>query len=113
MTPYIYKTHPEDFKINYYTEKGPDYSDIRITLDTPQDYTLSCLIYDYLYEENNFFTLEDILELFNQKPYLRNINKDIIQKKVCDSLDEELDEAINLCEIQDLNRASLFIKQNR
>lgn len=53
------------------------------------------------------------MELFNQKPYLRNINKDIIQKKVCDSLDEELDEAINLCEIQDLNRASLFIKQNR
>lgn len=35
VTPYIYKTHPEDFKINYYTEKGPDYSDIRITLDTP------------------------------------------------------------------------------
>ena len=28
-------------------------SDIRITLDTPQDYALLCVIYDNLYEQNN------------------------------------------------------------
>ena len=65
----------------------------------------------YEYEENNFFTLKDILELFKEKPYLKDINSEIIQKKVCNSLEEELDEAIYLCKRQDLNRAKKFIEE--
>ena len=89
-----------------------DNSDIRITLDTPQDYALLCVIYDNLYEKNNFFTLDDILELFKQKPWIRYINEDIIQKKVFNSLSEELTEAIYLCERQDLDKAKEFIKNH-
>ena len=111
VTPFIYKTHPEDFKINIYTE-SEDNSNIRVTLDTPQDYALLCSIYDNLYEKNNFFSLEDILELFSKKPWLKTINSDIIQKKVCSNLSEELEEAIHLCEVQDLNKASEFIKNH-
>ena len=111
VTPYIYKSHPEDFKINKYFE-NEDNSDIRITLDTPQDYALLCTIYDNLYHENNFFTLDDILVLFNQKPWIKYINQGVIQKKVCNNLNEELVEAMNLCEVQDLNRAKNFIKDN-
>ena len=49
VTPFIYKTHPEDFKIVQYETKN-DNSDIRITLDTPQDYALLCSVYDNLYD---------------------------------------------------------------
>lgn len=111
VTPYIYKSHPEDFKINKYVG-NEDNSDIRITLDTPQDYALLCVIYDNLYHENNFFTLNDILELFNKKPWIKYINEEVIQKKVCNNLNEELVEAMNLCAVQDLDRAKNFIKHN-
>ncbi len=111
VTPYIYKSHPENFKINKYFEDENN-SDIRITLDTPQDYALLSLIYDNLYYENNFFTLKDILDLINRKPWIKYINAEVIQKKVCNSLTEELIEAMNLCDIQDLNRAKKFINDN-
>ena len=111
VTPYIYKSHPEYFKINKYSQNN-DNSDIRITLDTPQDYSLLCLIYDELYENNNFFQLEDILELFDRKPWIRNINEEVIQKKVCNNLNEELIEAIHLCDTQDLKRAKKYLELN-
>lgn len=110
VTPFIYKSHPEEFKINKF--KGDnDNSDIRITLDTPQDYALLCAVYDYLYEENNYFLLEDILELFSKKPWLKDINSEIIQKKVFNNLKEELDEVINLCDRQDLYKAKEFLEE--
>ena len=108
VTPYIYKSHPEMFKINKYFEEN-DNSAIRITLDTPQDYSLLCLIYEELYDEVDHFTLDDILNLFNQKPWIKYINEEVIQKKVCKDLNEELTEAANLCNIQDLDRAKKFI----
>ena len=110
VTPYIYKTHPDDFKILQY-KTDDDNSDIRITLDTPQDYALICSVYDNLYDKNNFFNLEDILELFNNKAYLKDINSEVSQKKVCNSLDEELVEVISLCEKQDLNKAKKYIEK--
>ncbi|MBE6499187.1 MAG: acylneuraminate cytidylyltransferase [Methanobrevibacter thaueri] len=109
VTPYIYKSHPNEFKINKFHENN-DNSDIRITLDTPQDYALLCVIYDNLYEKNNFFKLKDILELFNQKPWLKYINQDIVQKKVFNTLEEELEETIKLCDKQDLDKAKTFIE---
>jgi len=111
VTPYIYKTNPTKFKINNYVSPD-DNSNIRITLDTPQDYALLCVIYDNLYEKNNFFTLRDILELFDRKPWIKYINEDIVQKKVFNTLSEELIEAINLCERQDLDKAKEFIKNH-
>lgn len=113
VTPYFYKTHPNDFKINKYVDSKINASDIRITLDTPQDYALLSLIFENIYNTNKYFNLNDIFDLFDKKPYLKDINSEIIQKKVCNNLDEELDEAIYLCERQDLKRASEFIKLNR
>lgn len=110
VTPFIYKSHPEDFKINSFVNDNLNCSDIRITLDTSKDYALLCAIYDYLYYENEFFLLEDILKLFDEKPWLKIINEDIIQKRVCSNLEEELEEAINLLNTQDLNKAKDFIE---
>ena len=70
VTPYIYKTNPNKFEINEVISSKNN-SDIRITLDTPQDYALLCVIYDNLYEQNNFFTLKDILDLFEHKPWIK------------------------------------------
>lgn len=111
VTPYIYKTNPKRFKINKYVQIQ-DNSDIRITLDTPQDYAVLCVIYDNLYKKNKFFTLDDILRLFCQKPWIRYINQDIIQKKVFKTLTEELHETIVLCERQDLDKAKEFIESH-
>ena len=111
VTPYIYKTNPDKFKLNDFVS-SKNCSDIRITLDTPQDYALLCVIYDNLYENNNFFTLNDILDLFERKPWIRYINEDIVQKKVFNTLSEELEEAVKLCERQDLDKAKEFIKNH-
>lgn len=111
VTPYIYKSHPEYFKINKYVGKE-DNSHLRITLDTPQDYAVLCIIYDNLYYDNKFFTLDDILELFKEKPWIKYINQDIIQKKVFNTLSEELTEVIRLCERQDLDKAKEFIESH-
>ena len=111
VTPYIYKSHPDKFKINKYFE-DENYSDLRITLDTYQDYSLLCTIFDNLYEQDNFFTLDDILNLFDRKPWIKYINDDIIQKKVFDNLEEELLELIHLCDVQDLYKAKEFIENH-
>lgn len=111
VTPYFYKSHPDKFKINKVVSPK-DNSNIRITLDTPQDYALLCVIYDNLYFENNFFILNDVLDLLKEKPWIKFINEDIIQKKVCNSLSEELEETINLCERQDLDKAKEFIENH-
>lgn len=111
VTPYIYKSYPEKFKISKFVGESNN-SDIRITLDTSQDYSLLCIIYDELYQKNNYFLLSDILELFENKPWLKHINEDVIQKKVCNNLQEELQEAISLCKRQDLDRAKKFLESN-
>lgn len=111
VTPFIYKSHPEEFNINLYV-RDIDNSDVRITLDTPQDYALLCCVYDMLYEKDNYFSLDDILKLFDKKPWIKSINEDIIQKKVCSTLSEELEEAIHLCDVQDLNKAKEFIENH-
>lgn len=110
VTPYIYKTHPENFKINRYVGTNLNFHDIRLTLDTPQDYALLSLIYEELYDKKEYFDLNDILELFIEKPYLKDINSEIVQKKVCNNLEEELNEVINICEMQDLEKAKVYIE---
>lgn len=111
VTPYIYKTNPDKFKINHYV-LNEDYSNIRITLDTKEDYNLLCLVYDYLYEKNNYFTLDEIINLFKEKKFLYKINSEIIQKKLCKNIEEEFEEAIKILERQDLKKISKWIKEN-
>jgi spore coat polysaccharide biosynthesis protein SpsF len=110
VTPYIYKTRPDLFKItSVEAPKALKFPDIRITLDTEEDYVLLCAVFDYLYPRNKYFSAEDITGLFKKKPWLKLINKKIMQKKIFSSLEEEIREAINLCDLQDLKRAKEFL----
>jgi spore coat polysaccharide biosynthesis protein SpsF len=113
VTPYIYKTHPEKFKINGYEAEGKlRRPDLRITVDTEEDYALLCAIYDDLYDENRLFDSYDIVDLFRRKPWLELINKKVVQKKSFESFGEEIQEAIRLLDLQDLKRAKEILSSH-
>lgn len=76
VTPYMY----EYLKNIFYFQSDVNYSHLRWTMDTPQDFKLIEEIYSSLYHgEHNFF-LKDILDLFERRPDLYEINKEIHQK---------------------------------
>jgi spore coat polysaccharide biosynthesis protein SpsF len=112
-SPYIYKSNPQMFKITSVeappTLRAPD---IRITLDTEEDYALLCAVFDYLYPQNEFFGTEEIIKLFRDKPWLKTINKKIVQKKVIASLQQELEEAVRILDLQELKRAKELLAKH-
>ena len=112
VCPYIYRTAKEKFKISS-LEAPPELTapDIRITLDTEEDYALLCAVFDYLYPQNKYFQAIDITNLFKEKPWLKLINKKILQKKTFGSLEEELEEAKKLLELQELKRVKEIIEK--
>lgn len=112
VTPYVYKTNKNKYKIGQLLlNKNKEYSKIRITLDTKEDYILLCEVYDNLYSNNKYFNCEDIINLFEEKKWLYLINNSIEQKRVCNSLEEEIEEAVKLLNKQDLNRAEKYLKE--
>jgi len=54
--------------------------DLRLTVDTPEDFKLITRIFDELYDGKSVFPLTDIVALCRQKPELPNINSVIKQK---------------------------------
>jgi len=110
VCPYIYTTHKDQFKI-FSVEANQNLSgpDIRITLDTEEDYALLCAVYDYLFFENEYFKAIDIIRLFKQKSWLKLINKRVVQKKTFTNLNDEISEAIKVLKLQDLyNSANML-----
>jgi spore coat polysaccharide biosynthesis protein SpsF len=79
---YIYE-HPELFSL-YNLESGlPEkYGNLRLTLDTPEDFALIRSVYESLYPKKPRFLLQDILELLLKHNELLAINCHISQKKV-------------------------------
>ncbi len=109
VTPYINR-NPDIFKINIVKAPKELYApDIRITLDTEEDYALLCAVFDYLYPKNKYFNANDVVNLFKKKPWLKLINKKVVQKKIFNTLGEELEEAKRILDLQDLKRARDFI----
>jgi len=112
VTSYINR-NPQIFKINEIKAPKELYApDIRITLDTEEDYALLCTVFDHLYPKNKYFNTYDIVNLFKEKPWLKLINKKIIQKKTFNTLEEEIKEAVKILDLQDLNKARDFLKEN-
>ncbi|MDD5063439.1 MAG: glycosyltransferase family protein [Phycisphaerae bacterium] len=105
VTSYIY-SNPQLFNLGeVQAEKAFYSSDIRVTLDTAEDYVLLCAVFDYLYQADEFFGVEDIIKLFCDKPWLKDINKNVIQKRIFDSVEQEIKEAIRILDFQGLRRA--------
>ncbi|UII30191.1 glycosyltransferase family protein [Fulvivirga ulvae] len=113
VTPYFYKTKPDEFNVQVVkAEENRIHPEIRLTLDTPEDYNLLCCVFDYLYQENNLFGVDQAITLFEQKPWLKNINEKVSQKRVHNNLEGEVEDVLQYCEHQGLNRMSEYIKNN-
>jgi len=111
VTPLLYSKKGSFKNINVAASKDFYAPEIRITLDTEDDYALLCVVFDELYHENKMFKTKDIITLFKNKPWLYLINKKVMQKKSQTSLKEEVDDAINLLNLQELRRASEILEK--
>lgn len=80
VTPYFYR-HPELFHLGSIAGEI-DNSRFRWTVDTEDDFRLISLILQNIYPSNPFFTLNDLLELFQKNPEWVNINAHVKQKEI-------------------------------
>ncbi len=80
VTLHMY-TNPKLFKLNNYAGDS-DYSQLRLTVDTQEDFELISTIYDNLYSKKPNFLLNDILTLFAKHPDLPMRNQHVQQKSL-------------------------------
>lgn len=79
VTPYI-KEHPELFRIEkYISQLRNPFNDLRLTVDTTEDFELMNRIYSKLYNGTPI-RLEEVINLIMQNPGLRLINSGIEQR---------------------------------
>lgn len=83
VTPYIYR-HPEQFRLASFTHSA-DYSHLRWTLDTEEDWLFIQEIFQRLYTNKPAFRWMDVLELLRDFPDLCKINQHVQQKPLGDS----------------------------
>ncbi|OHE78485.1 MAG: hypothetical protein A2107_15665 [Verrucomicrobia bacterium GWF2_62_7] len=83
--------------------------DLRLTLDTPEDYALLCAVYDDLYPRNKTFGIDDVFRLFRRKPWLETINRRSLAKKVLKDERAELREAVAVLKLQELHKAAAVV----
>lgn len=82
VTPYIYE-HPELFKIRFIeAEKKLRRPEVRLTVDTQEDFNLVRQIFKNLYEEEQLFYTEDVIDFLDSHPELLSINAHVSQKKL-------------------------------
>ncbi|MBK8982290.1 MAG: glycosyltransferase family protein [Ignavibacteria bacterium] len=84
VTLYI-RRNPDKFRIKSIKKNGSSAGDIRLCLDTEEDYSLVKIIYEKLYS-GKVIRLEEVLNLLELEPELRHINENIQQKKVKDKI---------------------------
>lgn len=79
-TFYIY-THPEQFKLkNWKARKKMFWPDLRVTLDTKEDYQVLSRVFDYFYPINPDFSAENIVDFLRDHPEIVQINSGVNQK---------------------------------
>lgn len=79
VTPFI-RRHPERFPSVDLVD-SEDHSDLRWTVDTPEDFELVTAIYERLYPLNPAFGYRDALGLIQAEPELKLINQHVQQKE--------------------------------
>ncbi|MEY9979961.1 cytidylyltransferase domain-containing protein [Lysinibacillus sp. RC79] len=81
VTPYLY-LNPSQFNIKQYIQSDADDSQLRLTVDTSEDFDLISKLISKLYPIDENFNLSMILEELKNNPELVKINKHIVQKKL-------------------------------
>jgi spore coat polysaccharide biosynthesis protein SpsF len=79
---YIYE-HPERYRL-FDVIAPPELRrpELRLTVDTKEDFELVESIYKALYKGGRIFTLKEIIQLLDKNEHLRGVNKEIKQKPV-------------------------------
>jgi len=72
VTMSIYK-YPSKFHIGN-LGNDTDHSDLRWTVDEPEDYEFVSQVYEALYPENPAFNYNDVLALLDEQPALKRLN---------------------------------------
>lgn len=80
VTAYFY-SNPEKFNIGS-VRNETDYSKYRWTVDTVEDFELIRLIIEKLYNENPYFSMNEVINLMEQNPNWYKMNAHIEQKKI-------------------------------
>lgn len=80
VTLYMYR-HPELFSLKN-VSLPEDFSQYRLTVDTPEDFTLIQLLLEELYPKNPHFTMQETINLLQAHPEWILINGNVLQKKV-------------------------------
>ena len=78
---YIYE-HPERYRLRSVVSGRPELGELRVTVDTPEDYALIRAIFEALYPHDPAFALQDVLDLLERDPHLRELNRHVQQKPV-------------------------------
>ena len=73
VTPYIWR-NGELFKLGQVTQEV-DLSDLRWTVDEPEDLEFVRKVYEHLYQPGQVFLMEDIVKLLERHPELLEINR--------------------------------------
>ncbi len=77
---YIYD-HPERYRLlNVPAPQEHHWPELRLTLDTREDYALLTAVYDALYPTNPVFGLSETLTFLRAHPELLELNKDVKQR---------------------------------
>jgi spore coat polysaccharide biosynthesis protein SpsF len=112
VTSFI-RNNPQRFRLNFIPAVLPrKIKNLRLTLDTPQDYLMIQILFDYLKIDKSHFGINSIITLWETKPYIFYINDYIDQKKVHINPKEELKVAAQLLEKQELFFAASIIKSS-
>jgi len=84
VSNYIYE-HPDKYKIGH-LPCPPELNrpEIRLTVDELCDFELVKIIFRNLSPSNPFFSTLDIIKFIDANPYLKDINKNVKQKKLRD-----------------------------
>jgi spore coat polysaccharide biosynthesis protein SpsF len=78
-----YFTETDRFRVGTLQVEEEDVQrpDLRLTVDTPEDFELMKKIFDSLHEKDSVFSLKDVVNLFREKPDLKEINRSVQQKE--------------------------------
>ncbi len=80
VTNYIYD-HPEKFRLGNY-ETSNDRSDLRLCVDTEEDYKVVAGVFEGIYAKNPEFKLKDVIAYLDAHPELAKLNSHIQQSKI-------------------------------
>ena len=76
--PYYFYSHPREFRLKNWKAKGKmSWPDLRVTLDTKEDYLVLTKIFEELYPKNPDFSAGDVVSLMRQHPEWVAINSQV------------------------------------